>query len=290
MSIKLTYDYVKSFIEKEGYQLLSKEYKNNYTKLLIKCPVGHEYKVKFNDFQHGIRCPICNGKQKFTYDYVKDFIEKEGYPLLSDTYINANTKLLLKCPKYHEYKVSFGSFKQGGRCLICSGKQKFTYDYVKDYIEKEGYQLLSKEYINNSTKLLLKCLVGHEYKVSFNHFYNRNQRCPVCWYESKSSKQEKELQDYIESLGYNIVRNDRTQIINPLTGKNLELDIWIPDKNKAIEYNGNHWHKKLYMIEKDKIKLYQCRRKGIDLLIVNDYNWINCNKFEKEIIKKWVKK
>lgn len=31
--------------------------------------------------------------------------------------------------------------------------KKLTYDYVKSYIESFNYQLLSKEYKNNSTKL-----------------------------------------------------------------------------------------------------------------------------------------
>ena len=32
---------------------------------------------------------------KLSYEYVKSFIEKEGYALLSDTYVNSRTKLLV---------------------------------------------------------------------------------------------------------------------------------------------------------------------------------------------------
>ena len=288
---KLTYNYVKEYIKKKGYQLLSDDYVNTHTKLLIKCSKGHEYYARFNNFQQGAKCPICIGNKKLSYNYVKDYIEKEDYKLLSKKYKNNKQKLLLKCPIGHEYKISFSTFKNSKhRCPYCADNIKYTYEYVKNYIEKEGYKLLSDNYKNVCTKLLLKCPIGHEYEVSFAAFKNSKHRCPICWYESKSSKTEKELQNYIESLGYNIIRNDRTQIINPLTGKNLELDIWIPDKKKAIEYNGTYWHNKLNMIKRDKIKVNQCKQKGIDLLIVKDYNWINCNKIEKEIIKKWVKK
>ena len=140
----------------------------------------------------------------------------------------------------------------------------------------------------SKTSLLLKCPKGHKYKVRFEHF-NRGVRCPVCWNESTSSKQEKELQDYIESLGYSIIRNDRSQIINPLTGHNLELDIWIPDLNKAIEYNGTYWHSLNERKEYDKIKAYQCKQKDVDLLIVNEINWINNKKNEQKLIKLWIK-
>jgi hypothetical protein len=31
---------------------------------------------------------------------------------------------------------------------------------------------------------------------------------------------------------------------NPDTGKNLEIDIWIPELKVGIEYDGYPWHKK----------------------------------------------
>jgi len=287
MPKKYTYQYIKEYIEKENYQLLSDTYKNNNTKLLLKCPIGHEYKVTLGSFQQGRRCPFCAGNIKLTYEYVKYFIESKGYQLLSDTYINSKTKLLIKCPIGHEYNVLFLHFKNGIRCPVCYGNKKLTYEYVKSYIEKEGYQLLSKKYKNNSTELLLKCPEGHGYKVKFYSF-KQGCRCPICWNESKSSKDEKELQDYIETLGYNIIRNDRTQIFNPLTGYNLELDIWIPDLKKAIEYNGTYWHSLKERKINDAIKKDQCKKLSIDLLIVNEASWIKNKQKEIEQIKKWL--
>src|SRR6056297_2002554 len=133
MNMKLTYDYVKIFIESKGYQLLSDSYINSHTKLYVKCPIGHEYKVKFNNFQQGQRCPFCASNIKYTYNYVKEYIEKEDYQLLSKEYKNINTKLLLKCPIGHEYDVNFKNFKQGTRCSYCTGNKKYTYNYVKNY-------------------------------------------------------------------------------------------------------------------------------------------------------------
>jgi len=286
MSTKLTYLYVKDYIEKEGYQLLSNTYKNGRSKLKIKCPEGHEYKTTYSNFKLGRRCPICYmNNQKLNYDHVKKYIESFNYKLISSVYKNANTRLLIECDKGHEYKVTYGNFYRGQRCAKCNGGIKLTYEYVKSFIEKiEGYRLLSKTYKNASSKLKIKCPECHEYKVRF-YCFKKGARCPICWNESTASKQEIELQDYIESLGYDIIRNDRSQIINPLTGKNLELDIWIPDLNKAIEYNGTYWHDKLDQIKKDQIKRDQCKQKGIDLLIVNEEKWIDNNNIEKKLIK-----
>jgi hypothetical protein len=84
MPQKLTYEYVKSFIEKDGYVLLSNEYVNSKTKLTIKCDEGHTYNAHFNSFRGGCRCPICFGTPKHNYQYVKEYVESDGFILLSD--------------------------------------------------------------------------------------------------------------------------------------------------------------------------------------------------------------
>jgi len=224
-------------------------------------------------------------KAKLKQNYVKTFIEKEGYSLLNQ-YINAKTKLQIKCPKGHEYNTLFNTFKRGHRCPYCAGLAKLDYDHIKSYIEEEGYQLLSDTYINCETKLLVKCPEGHNYNVNF-HSFSGGSRCPVCNLKSQS-KGENELQMFIESLSINIIRNDRSIIINPLTNKNLELDVWIPNLNKAIEYNGEYWHSFPNSIKNDKIKSQQCKEKNIDLFIVDENDWINNNKQTKEKIKLWL--
>ncbi len=48
-------------LDQEGYKLLS-EYINTRTKVLLKCPEGHEWNVKPNCFKHHYhRCPHCKG-------------------------------------------------------------------------------------------------------------------------------------------------------------------------------------------------------------------------------------
>jgi len=287
-----TFEYVKSYIGDEGYTLLSDTYINAHSNISIRCSEGHEYSTIFNTFQQGHRCPICFGNLKHTYDYIKQYINDEGYTLLSDTYKNNKSMLLVKCPMGHEYKVTFGNFRHGYRCPICatintSDKLKHTYDHVKQFINDEGYTLLSDTYENNKQKLLIRCSEGHEYSVKFNGF-QMGCRCPICDYNKSSSKGEIEVQEYVRSLGISIISNDRTQIINPLTGKNLELDIWIPSMNKAIEYNGLYWHSFIDKKVKDEIKQDQCKQLGIDLLIINEHNWINNNVFEKELVRRFI--
>lgn len=73
--LRLDYKFVKKSIESCGYKVLSDYYTNAFIKLSIMCDKGHQYKVRWNDWQQGNRCPICaymtsNG-QKELYDYLK---------------------------------------------------------------------------------------------------------------------------------------------------------------------------------------------------------------------------
>ena len=76
-----------------------------------------------------------------------------------------------------------------------------------------------------------------------------------------SSHQEREIKEYVESLGYECY-TDR----HILRGK--ELDIFIPSKNIAIEFNGNMWHSEKF--GKDRLyhlnKLNECNKNGIGLI------------------------
>jgi len=55
---------VKRHIESFGYRLRSTTYKDIETKLDIVCPVGHNYKANYGNFQKGQRCAECDDISK----------------------------------------------------------------------------------------------------------------------------------------------------------------------------------------------------------------------------------
>ena len=205
------YEKVKKYIESfEGYTLLSEEYKNHITKLLIKCPKGHEFMMSYNQFQSGQRCSVCanitrGNKLRNNYENVKKYIESfEGYTLLSEEYVNNTSKLKILCPKGHEFMKSYNSFQSGQRCTVCfnlnRGKSRlFSYEYVKKYIESEGYKLLSEKYQKSSVKLKIQCPEGHEYMVKFNSF-RQGCRCPMC--ANTYPLKYEDVKRYIEEKGF----------------------------------------------------------------------------------------
>jgi len=119
-----------------------------------------------------------------------------------------------------------------------------------------------------------KCLIcNNTFK---DHLHSHIPRCPTC-YPKYSSIGEKEIKVFIESLGFDVIENDR----KILSG--LELDIYIPDKKIAIEFNGLYWHSE----QKGKDKNYhlnktlKCAEKEIQLIHFFEDEWYN----KKEIVK-----
>lgn len=55
-------------------------------------------------------------------------------------------------------------------------RHRHTIDFVRRIFQEKGVELLEKEYVNNATKMLCKCCVGHIFKIRFNQF----RGCPKC--------------------------------------------------------------------------------------------------------------
>ena len=156
--------------------------------------------------------------------------------------------------------------------------QRLNINDIKKSFEIEEYILLTTEYKNNLQKLDFICPLGHKHNITWSNWSNKNhkQRCGECYKIKGWSKPEREISEYIkEHYSGKIIKNDRTIIKNNLTSWNLELDVWLPEINKAIEYNGTYWHSIEYAKLKDNMKKEQCIQKGIDLLVIDDKDWYN---------------
>lgn len=288
---KLTYEYIKNFIEKEGYLLLSSKYDNSTSKLILSCKKHHVFEMCWSDFQQGHRCPTCNNCKKHTIEELKYHLNNEGYTLISTEYKNAVSKMCVLCPKGHEYQTSWNRFVSNGyRCPVCAGNIKLTYNDVNDYISSVGYLLLSAHYIKNSYKLRFQCPKNHQFDMKLDNFKN-GQRCPICRCMKDGSKPEKEIVNYIKTIYRgDVSENTRRVIKNYWTNRWLELDIYLPDIRKAIEFNGTHWHMDDDKKWHDEIKNKQCKQKEIDLLVVKENDWRNNKHSCLEEIKNFINK
>jgi G:T-mismatch repair DNA endonuclease (very short patch repair protein) len=103
-----------------------------------------------------------------------------------------------------------------------------------------------------------------------------------------NSKPEQDLDEFVKSIcDCEIIFNCRTILKN-----DRELDIYIPSRKLAIEFNGDYWHMnpRLYdeiyynsqsqctakeKWEYDKLKQEECQDLGIKLIVVWEYDWIH---------------
>ena len=101
-----------------------------------------------------------------------------------------------------------------------------------------------------------------------------------------------ELQDYIDNKvstpeleirkavnNYYKTLNNHRDIIPP-----YEIDIFIPEKNIGIEFNGEYWHSFDKVKKKDAIKLEMCKNMGIKLIIIKEQEW----KKDKNKLLEWL--
>lgn len=115
-----------------------------------------------------------------------------------------------------------------------------------------------------------------EDEVSFFNL-KRCWRCKKC--SPLGSRQQLEIADYVRSLGFTVHDSVR-DVINP-----LEIDVWVPERNLAIEYHGLYWHsggrEETFDKGRHRRKYEMCRDRGIKLLQVFSDEWI----FKRDICK-----
>lgn len=267
-------------------------YVNNQTKIKIRHDIcGHEYEVVPANFIKGRRCPKCFGNNKMTIDEYKQKIKEiygDEYTVLGEEYINNRTGIEVRhnCEKCNNYvwKPNPYHFLRGTKCPRCNGGhyEKTIKEFKEDVYNQVGeeYSVIG-EYTSNCEKIEMKhnkC--GNIYSVSPSNFL-QGYRCPKCS-RNMISNIEKEIFDFIKNdLKENIIENDR----KVLNGK--EIDIYIPEKKVAIEFDGLYWHSenvgtnKNYHLEKTKL----CKEKNIRLIHIFEDEWNNKESIVKSKIR-----
>ena len=125
--------------------------------------------------------------------------------------------------------------------------------------EKNGDLKPEQFTVNSNKKVWWKCKKGHEWQTTINN-RNRGTGCPKCFSERNTSFPEYALIFYLEK--------QNVEVIHSYKGKGYELDVYIPLKKTAIEYDGYFWHKNKVKIDLEKN--LRCKRDGIKLYRIRE--------------------
>lgn len=97
-------------------------------------------------------------RTKYTIEEVKKISIKHGFDVLSNEYVEAHSKLKVRCVDCD--KVQFKSFHnlRKRRCPYCNNKIKFTIDYVTSILKSHNFEMILDEYHDVDTPISTKCM------------------------------------------------------------------------------------------------------------------------------------
>ena len=251
---------------------------NSGKKVWWRCSEGHEWQAVIGSRNNGCGCPYCAGKivitgrtdlrtinpilaEEWNYDRNNGLTPSDVLP-------NSNKKAWWRCDKGHEWQAVIYSRNNGCGCPYCSNKkvlkglndlQSVRPGLATEWNYEKNNGLTPSDVIFDSDKKFWwKCNKGHEWSTSIAN-RNKGTNCPVCNSEMNTSFPEYAFIYYLKKCGLTVIHSYK--------GLGYELDVYIPSRKMAIEYDGYFFHKdkakndleKNLKCKKDGIKLYRIR-------------------------------
>ena len=204
-------------------------------------------------------------------------------------------------------------------CPYCAGKRVLIgFNDLKskypELIEKEwDYEKNNKIglkpdnlTVNSGVKACWHCNDCNNDYEAYVYAKTNGAGCPDCMRHAchHISKQEDEVAEYMQSYMLTHHHNFSFTILRSLSFRRIyelmnidinlidsylrnhlrkELDIYIPELNLAVEYDGDYWHDDERMLlrcgltnsEAHEIKQELCKQAGIELLFITEHDWLH---------------
>jgi hypothetical protein len=261
-------------------------YTGNRVKIEIICKTHGSFWQTPNAHLQGCGCPECSGNVRKAPEisFKEDSTKVHGvrYNYSRFTYKGNKVKGELICSEHGPFWIRPNSHLLGMGCPRCGSirsanlRRRTLESFVaeSDAIHLGRYIYTKVIYVSSHVKCEIICKDhGSFWQTPASHL--EGVGCPSC--ANLVSTPEIEIGDFIKSLGFDIVTNSRT-----LLGNGKELDIFIPGKNLAIEFNGLWWHGEIHKPKRYHLdKLEAATKAGIRLISIFEDEWIS----KKEIVK-----
>lgn len=250
----------------------------------IWCNVHHKFFVQKvnNHLALGQGCPECGALTKANkrrkQDPVSDFKKVHGstYDYSKVVYRSTHEYVEIVCHLHGSFNQEPNAHLAGAGCPKCADIKKthrgvqISLGYKNSYIARanevhSNTYTYSDEPEHSHADVRITCKKhGVFTQKAYSHLSGIG-----CWDCGRSTNYtEIEVANFIESLGVKIVREDKVQ----LEGKHI--DIWVPECNVGVEYNGSYWHTEEKRGNSHRTKWELATSKGIHLIQIFDFEWL----------------
>lgn len=279
----------------------------------IRCPehgVFKQYPAQLR--KDGALCPACGdavrrAKRRLTQDEFLEAARKvhgDRFDYGRTVYRRNAEKVIVTCREHGDFEIapanhthkrqgcpSCAVFTRGRRHNLTSAiasaatKKAAAAEQLESRgraVHGEAYDYSAVQYDGMRAKVTIICPDHGPFEQTPMHHILRAHGCPRCSHHL--SRAEDEIAAFVGTFT-KIVQRDRL-VIAP-----KELDIFIPDKNLAIEYCGMFWHSHGSVDEERTGRLRHfekhqaCEAAGIRLLTLYETDWLGRKKQMKRLIR-----
>lgn len=156
---------------------------------------------------------------KLKIENIKEFVESCGYYLISNEYINTNSKISLADKEGYKYFTTFHLFQKNKGAERYHKSNIYSIENIHKYIINNDlkYILVSTEYIDANKKLEFICNNNHSCYISWHNF-NHERRCNKCYSISKRKTDEEFRSELFDKYNgeYSLIeeyKNNRDKIL-----------------------------------------------------------------------------
>ena len=278
--------------DKYDYSLVN--YTNNHTQVEIICTEHGKFLQSPKDHLSGKGCSSC-GKEKTKSrlmlskdEFIKRANEVHGnkYDYSLVNYKDTRTKVEIICKEHGSFFQSPNKHMQGNGCPACGRERTAEHNFLTldDFIRKaknvhgDKYDYSKSLYTGADSKMEIICEKhGKFLQTPHNHLKGTN--CPSCG--ASVSKPEIKLVSFIRSFYKGEIITNSKNIIPP-----MELDIYVPSLNLAIEFNGGYWHSEKFKPKDYHLGKYNlCKNKNIRPISIWEWEYLK----DKDKIENFIK-
>lgn len=266
----------------DRYDYTSTDYIGKAKKVVIGCPTHGSFSQTPNTHLSGAGCPKCAADNKLvgTKAYIAkaQAVHGEKYTYENTVYSGSANNLLVTCPVHGDWSVIARSHLQNGTgCSACANTRLLTtpkFIVKAKALHGSDYDYSLVDYVNYDTPIRVLCKKHGEF-IQTPDSHLQGKGCSLCA-NIGPSKPQLEIHEFLSQY-------TEARLEHRFEGSTKRYDIFLPEKNLAVEYNGLYWHSSRTQKRdtKELEKHTHSLRHGVRTIIVFQDEW----KYQPHIIK-----